>query len=101
MALNAKTLAASHQGKSGSTVRLWTAFSTHAAQRALLEGMCHAKTQNVIDQTAAAWILQGFLDSDGIMKTWRSLFRCYGLYCCLRLFGFAFLLWFPCCICEW
>lgn len=45
--------------------RLWDErFSTHAAQRALLEGdVSRKKRKQVIDQTAAAWILQGFLDS--------------------------------------
>ncbi len=46
-------------------VRLWDErYSTHAAERALLEGnVRRKKRKKVIDQTAAAWILQGYLDS--------------------------------------
>jgi putative holliday junction resolvase len=46
-------------------VRYWDErFSTQAAQRALLEGdMRRKKRKQVIDRTAAAWILQGYLDS--------------------------------------
>lgn len=46
-------------------VKLWDErFSTHAAERALLEGdVSRKKRKQVIDKTAAAWILQGYLDS--------------------------------------
>jgi len=46
-------------------VRYWDErFSTHAAERALLEGdASRKKRKQVIDKTAAAWILQGYLDS--------------------------------------
>lgn len=46
-------------------VRFWDErYSTHAAERSLLEGnMRRNKRKQVIDQTAAAWMLQGYLDS--------------------------------------
>ncbi|MBZ0254425.1 Holliday junction resolvase RuvX [bacterium] len=49
-------------------VQLWDErFSTHAAQRALLEGdVRRKKRKQVIDKTAAAWILQGYLDSKSL-----------------------------------
>jgi putative Holliday junction resolvase len=48
-------------------VKLWDErFSTHAAERMLLEGdVRRKKRRQVIDKTAAAWILQGYLDSLG------------------------------------
>lgn len=65
MAENAKRLAAALRDHLGIKVKLWDErFSTHAAQRALLEGdVRRNKRKQVIDQTAAAWILQGYLDS--------------------------------------
>jgi len=61
----AKTLAALIRERLSLPVRLWDErFSTHAAKRALLEdNVSRKKRKQVIDQTAAAWILQGFLDS--------------------------------------
>lgn len=46
-------------------VRYWDErFSSQAAERALLEGdVRRKKRKQVIDRTAAAWILQGYLDS--------------------------------------
>jgi len=42
-------------------------YSTHAAERTLLEGnVRRAKRKQIIDQTAAAWILQGFLDAQAL-----------------------------------
>jgi putative holliday junction resolvase len=65
MAKEVKTLAARIYERFAIKTRLWDErFSTHAAQRALLEGdVSRKKRKQVIDQTAAAWILQGFLDS--------------------------------------
>lgn len=65
MAEAAKKLATLLKEQVGIKVRLWDErFSTHAAQRALLEGdVRRAKRKQVVDQTAAAWILQGYLDS--------------------------------------
>lgn len=61
----AKTLAALIRERLSLPVRLWDErFSTHAAKRALLEdNVSRKKRKQVIDRTAAAWILQGFLDS--------------------------------------
>ncbi len=61
----AKTLASKIRERFKITVRMWDErYSTHAAQRALLEGdVSRKKRKQVIDKTAAAWILQGFLDS--------------------------------------
>lgn len=65
MAQEVKALAARIYERFAIKTRLWDErFSTHAAQRALLEGdVSRKKRKQVIDQTAAAWILQGFLDS--------------------------------------
>ena len=65
MAQEVKALASLVRDRFQMKVRLWDErFSTHAAQRALLEGdVSRKKRKQVIDQTAAAWILQGFLDS--------------------------------------
>lgn len=65
MAQEVKALASLIRERLQMKVRLWDErFSTHAAQRALLEGdVSRKKRKQVIDQTAAAWILQGFLDS--------------------------------------
>ncbi|MGI6455322.1 MAG: Holliday junction resolvase RuvX [bacterium] len=61
----AKSLANDLRQQLNIKVKLWDErFSTHAAQRALLEGdVRRKKRKQVIDQTAAAWILQGYLDS--------------------------------------
>lgn len=65
MAQEAKILAKRIREELQVAVKMWDErFSTHAAQRALLEGdVSRKKRKQVIDQTAAAWILQGFLDS--------------------------------------
>ncbi|RJP27103.1 MAG: Holliday junction resolvase RuvX [Candidatus Omnitrophota bacterium] len=65
MANAAKNLAARLRESLSLPIRLWDErFSTHAAERALLEGnVRRAKRKKVVDQTAAAWILQGYLDS--------------------------------------
>lgn len=65
MGESVKVLANSLKKAMPVSVRLWDErFSTHAAQRALLEGDVRRKKRKaVIDKTAAAWILQGYLDS--------------------------------------
>lgn len=65
MAQKAKDLASALREKLNTKIKLWDErFSTHAAQRALLEGdVRRSKRKKVIDKTAAAWILQGYLDS--------------------------------------
>ncbi|MGC9326035.1 MAG: Holliday junction resolvase RuvX [Candidatus Hinthialibacter sp.] len=65
MAQDVKDLAGRLRERFSLSVKLWDErFSTHAAQRALLQGdVSRKKRKKVIDQTAAAWILQGFLDS--------------------------------------
>ena len=65
MAQEAKALAAALRERFDLRVRLWDErFSTHGAERALLEGnVRRKKRKQVVDQTAAAWILQGYLDS--------------------------------------
>ncbi|MDP8246183.1 MAG: Holliday junction resolvase RuvX [Candidatus Hinthialibacter antarcticus] len=64
-AVEAKAFAKQLRETVGVPVHLWDErFSTHAAQRALLEGnVRRKKRKQVIDKTAAAWILQGYLDS--------------------------------------
>ncbi|MBN2325666.1 MAG: Holliday junction resolvase RuvX [Candidatus Omnitrophica bacterium] len=65
MAQEVKALAGRLRERFSFSVKLWDErFSTHAAQRVLLQGdVSRKKRKKVIDQTAAAWILQGFLDS--------------------------------------
>ena len=65
MGQHAKELAKALREKLPIQVRMWDErFSTHAAERALLEGdVRRKKRKQVVDQTAAAWILQGYLDS--------------------------------------
>lgn len=64
-AVEAKSFAKQLREMVAVPVQLWDErFSTHAAQRALLEGnVSRKKRKQVIDKTAAAWILQGYLDS--------------------------------------
>lgn len=64
MAEEAKALGAVLRERAGVKVRFWDErYSTHAAERALLEAdVSRKKRKKVIDQTAAAWILQGYLD---------------------------------------
>ncbi len=68
MAQEVKSLATKIRERFPIKVKIWDErFSTHAAQRALLEGdVSRKKRKQVIDQTAAAWILQGFLDAGRI-----------------------------------
>ncbi len=65
MGQNAKALAGKLRDMLEVKVKLWDErFSTHAAERSLLEAdMRRAKRKKVIDQTAATWMLQGYLDS--------------------------------------
>lgn len=65
MAQEAKQLAQAIRERLDVRVRLWDErFSTHGAERALLEGNVRRnKRKQVVDKTAAAWILQGYLDS--------------------------------------
>lgn len=65
LAEDAKRLASLIRVECSIKVKMWDErFSTHAAERALLEGdVSRKKRKQVIDQTAAAWILQGYLDS--------------------------------------
>lgn len=67
-AIEAKTFAKQLREAVDVPVQLWDErFSTHAAQRALLEGdVRRKKRKQVIDKTAAAWILQGYLDSKSL-----------------------------------
>lgn len=64
-AIEAKAFAKQLREAAHVEVDLWDErFSTHAAQRALLEGdVSRKKRKQVVDKTAAAWILQGYLDS--------------------------------------
>ncbi|MBI1388050.1 MAG: Holliday junction resolvase RuvX [bacterium] len=64
-AKQARVIADRLRDELGLPVKLWDErFSTHAAQRVLLQGdVSRKKRKKVIDQTAAAWILQGYLDS--------------------------------------
>lgn len=54
--------------RTGVPVRYWDErFSTHAAERSLLEANVRRnKRKQVIDKTAAAWILQGYLDATSV-----------------------------------
>jgi len=65
MAQAAKSFADAIRQALAITVRMWDErYSSHAAERILLEGnLRRAKRKKVVDQTAAAWILQGYLDS--------------------------------------
>jgi len=65
MAQEAKALATALRERFELRVWLWDErFSTHGAERALLEGnVRRKKRKQVVDKTAAAWILQGYLDS--------------------------------------
>jgi putative holliday junction resolvase len=67
MGKKAKELATKIRESFPVKVKLWDErFSTHAAERMLLEGdVRRKKRRQVIDKTAAAWILQGYLDSLG------------------------------------
>lgn len=64
MADSAKQFANTIREQSGIKVKMWDErFSTHAAERVLIEGnVRRSKRKEKIDQTAAVWILQGFLD---------------------------------------
>lgn len=64
----AKALAGQLRDRLSIKIKLWDErFSTHAAERTLLEGdVKRKKRKKVIDQTAAAWILQGYLDRLGM-----------------------------------
>ena len=65
MAKQAKRFARLARERLNVPVRTWDErFSTHAAERALLDGnVRRKKRKQVIDKTAAVWILQGYLDS--------------------------------------
>ncbi len=65
MAKQAKRFARLLRERLNVPVRTWDErFSTHAAERALLDGnVRRKKRKQVIDKTAAVWILQGYLDS--------------------------------------
>ena len=64
MAETAKKFANEIKERAQIKIKMWDErFSTHAAERALLEGnVRRAKRKEKIDQTAAVWILQGYLD---------------------------------------
>ncbi len=64
MANEAKQFANAVKEQKKIRIKMWDErFSTHAAERALLEGnVRRSKRKEKIDQTAAVWILQGYLD---------------------------------------
>ena len=64
MAEEAKAFAEHLKAQCHLPIHFWDErFSTHAAERTLLEGNVRRKRRKqLIDQTAAVWILQGYLD---------------------------------------
>lgn len=64
MADAAKQFANEIHERCGIKIKMWDErFSTHAAERVLIEGnVRRSKRKEKIDQTSAVWILQGFLD---------------------------------------
>ncbi len=64
MAREVKSFITQLKQKLSIPVKSWDErFSTHAAERTLLEAdVSRAKRKKVIDKTSAVWILQGFLE---------------------------------------
>lgn len=64
MADQAKQFTNEIKTRAGIHVKMWDErFSTHAAERVLIEGnVRRSKRKEKIDQTAAVWFLQGYLD---------------------------------------